>query len=127
MPEGEITRRPAIYFQERHEKHKNYAKKDELESPQRVRAVEYGVAALLARLEEAYPNDPSPLKIIRSTVEIDDIANNVAARIMFGIKAENDPAKESYAERLWQWCKDCALPAGKFEPDLYRECSYHLR
>ena len=80
---------------------------------------------LLARLEENYPNDPSPLKIIRSTAELDDITQHVAARIMFGIKEEGQSARENYAERLWQWCKDCALPADKFEPDLYREFHYH--
>lgn len=120
MPEG-AGRRPTVFFQELHEKHKNYAKKDELESPQRVRAVEYGTAAILARLEGANPNYPSPLKIVRSMAELHNIADNVAARIMFGMKEEDEPARENYAERLWQWCKDCALPSGKFEPDLYGE------
>lgn len=132
-------KRPVVFFQDLCLKHKNTKSKDEVERPERITAVQYAVAALLARLEfaaastsapaaaSAAAREPGPVTLVRSTAALDDLLHNRAARELMGIKDEADPHARSYAEKLWDWCTtgEWRIPAvrDQYERDLFRACA----
>ena len=122
---------PAVYIQELCLRHKNIDKerRSQWERPERLRAVQYGVGAILARVEQmqqlrsprtttATVTSPTanipgnPVRIIRSTAIDHDMSKNEAAEILLHMKDEEDTKDGgegqgmSYAQRLQQWCKD---------------------
>ena len=150
----EHTNTPAVYIQELCLLHKNIDKTDKRKSvwerPHRLRAVQYGVGAILARLEQTQqrrhplasqqdgqtPPAP-PVRIIRSTASDTELKQNEAAANLLNIKDEDDEDGTlqgwTYARKLQQWCRDSRRKINQgmrelpttFEADLYRE--WHTR
>lgn len=143
------TRQPVLFLQDSCLQHRNIrSSRTFLERPERLRAVNFGIAATYARLEDAIQNlkaskvsssrrtaasrdtgEVVPLTIIRSTATVDSIMNHPAAHTVLHIKKEEDPNSPTYAEELEKWCFESRqkivkgereLPAG-LEGDLYCE------
>lgn len=137
-----VRRRAIVYTQDGCLTHRNISKggaKHSLERPERLYAVNAGVAAIYARLEDAASQDASrsgsvdagsadaaeaPFTIVRSTARIHSIAEHPAACTVLHIKPEDGP---TYAQVLEEWCKlsrqrithgERELPP-EFEQDLY--------
>lgn len=132
---------PTVFFQDLCLKHKSLHSKNDLERPERLRAVAYGVGAIFGRLEEANKpqpaqegavNDPKPpVTIVRSNVTVRDLLDLPAGRAVLGTKLSED-SPQVYGEMLREWCKDSKkklrtgekeIPPG-FEADLY--CAYPI-
>ena len=124
-------RRPIIYTQDACLRHRSIATGSNegiLERPQRLYAVNAGVAAIYARLEEARVAEDetdAPLTIVRSTATVESIPEHPAACTVLHIKREDS---STYTEKLEEWCKQSRkkitrcereVPS-EFEPDLYR-------
>jgi hypothetical protein len=138
---AENTDAPAVYIQELCLRHKNIDKseprKSVWERPERLRSVQYGVGAILARIEQtqqrrrSFPPPsssadashdplPPPVRIIRSTATDHDMLKNEAARTLLHIKDEEDQDTKdgdmrgwTYAQKLQQWCKDSRRKIGQ--------------
>jgi hypothetical protein len=140
--------RPIIFTQDACLQHRNI-KSDAsgrnhcLERPERLHAVNIGIAAAFTRLEEAckmrssgsksskrsvHTGDDVPFTIVRSTASLASIQDHPAARAVLHIKDEDDPEALSYAESLELWCKESRnkivrglreVPP-EFDADLYR-------
>lgn len=108
-----------------------------MERPERLHAVNLGLAAIYARLEEsrvgevhsseAEADHAAPFTIIRSTETLNTIPDHPAARDVLHIKWEDEPGSRTYAESLEDWCKHSRTRIGQkqrelpeqFEQDLY--------
>ncbi|GJE96971.1 arginase/deacetylase [Phanerochaete sordida] len=110
--EGFQKRRPIVYTQDACLMHTNIAPggaKRSLERPERLYAVNAGVAAIYSRLEEAGAtasssstdeDDNAPFTIVRSTATIENIPEHPAACTVLHIKSEDGP---TYAQVLEDW------------------------
>lgn len=124
-------RRPIIYTQDACLRHRNIAtgdNKNTLERPERLYAVNVGVAAIYARLEEArlaVEETDAPLTIVRSTATMESIPEHPAACTVLHIEREDG---STYAKVLEEWCKQSQKKITRrerevppeFEHDLYR-------
>ncbi|EKM52217.1 uncharacterized protein PHACADRAFT_164147 [Phanerochaete carnosa HHB-10118-sp] len=133
------SRRAIVYTQDACLTHRNIAigdDKSRLERPERLYAVNVGVGAIYARLEEAAghsssrsgrvseDDDHGPFTIVRSTETIQDIPERSAACTVLHIKPEDGP---TYAQVLEEWCKQSRQRIMhrerellyEFEEDLY--------
>ena len=112
-----------------------------MERPERLYAVNLGLSAIYARLEESYAeagphtsksskneNDiHTPFTVIRSTASLETIPDHPAARDVLHIKSEDEPDSLTYAEMLEIWSKDSRAKIVQkqrevpeaFEADLY--------
>ena len=151
-PSSTKVGRAIAYTQDACLQHRNIAvggAKRSLERPERLQAVNVGIAAIYARLEEAAASrqpaqkaktrktaksigeiSPTPFAIVRSTKSLVEIPSHPAARDVLHIKTEDDEERAlTYAETLALWCKESRqkivqrqreLPK-ELEADLYRE------
>ena len=126
---------PLVFLQELCLKHKNLLSKNDLERPERLRAVEYGVGAVLGRLEESLApthtaRTPDGIfKVVRSTATVRDLTELQAGKAVLGAKDDDEVNTPTYAERLKEWCRDSKkkIKSGErevpsqYEGDLYRK------
>ena len=149
VPKSPSTR---IYLQEACLRHQFIRSKDTsnvVERPERLRAINVGIAAILARLESqlavpvaesdqdaladalsrinlsnnvAHPRD-LPVEFVKSSATL-DVLNNPAVKFVHG-----DIEGDVYLEKLVKWTKEsrqkivdegCELPEGMPKGDLYR-------
>lgn len=145
---GSVLRHPVVYTQDGCLQHRNIASggsKNSLERPERLNAVNLGISAIFARLEETSASTPAgsrrnsapkvekgqgghdPFTIVRSTASLVTIPEHPAARDVLHIKSE-EPGDMTYAETLEMWCKESRqkivqrqreVPP-EYEGDLYR-------
>lgn len=135
---------PRIYLQDTCLKHKFIRSKengDVYERPERIRAVNIGVAALYARLESANPGlvnhgDKSksssstingPLTIVRSSASLDMRVHKASLAVHSG--EDPDGTQWCLADDIDEWCvqslqqiqhNKSEIPE-KYEQDLYRK------
>lgn len=139
---------PRIYLQEACLKHRYIRGRDTTdvyERPERIRAINIGLGALYARLEEAngfYPSQsensripanasasssaaPGPLTLVRSAAKLDMRNDKAALAIHSG--TEEDGKKWALVDDIEEWCaksiseiqrNGSEIPEG-FEQDLY--------
>lgn len=131
-------RRTAIFIQDRCLQHRYIRCKDTsaiVERPERLRAINVGISAALARVEDAinHADDPdglvaalgrinlsadpiqslqSPVSIVKSNATV-DILNNAAVKFIHG-----DVDGDVYLETLVKWTKESSEKVSKGESEI---------
>ena len=147
--------RAIVYTQDACLQHRNIRSggaKNSLERPERLHAVNVGVAAVYARIEEAIiaktscrratvksrtreapqgeeegstPNPP--FTIVRSTASLVDIPLHPAARDVLHIKSEESEGRtQTYSETLELWCRESRQKIVSGQRELPEDCELDL-